>query len=350
VAVRTGSSTLNWLVGDHLGSTTVTANSAGVWSATQLYKPWGEARYTSGTLPTDYKYTGQRETVLGLYDYKARFYDPVLGRFLQADTIVPGAGNPLAWDRYAYTLNNPVRYTDPSGHECFNPGNGEKCTADPDSNGHWLPAANGGITANTIKNWLKQSYNWNMVGDWKIRQLGHVMHAGYQINQYVSTLRGGMGIEWMRKYLGGTNFHIGGWNETFLKSNVGPTAYEVRLLTGFETMKFSSKTNSGMIILELGHVLDNRVANNRFFPAVIFGGGPADALIRFVGGEPTKPLRFLGDVNIPAEQRFVNFPYGNNSSADYFAQTFAILIVDTGKEPELAGMWMNAFISCLSGK
>ena len=29
---------------------------------------------------------------------------------------MPGAGNPLAWDRYAYTLNNPVRYTDPSGH------------------------------------------------------------------------------------------------------------------------------------------------------------------------------------------------------------------------------------------
>jgi len=29
---------------------------------------------------------------------------------------VPGAGNPLAWDRYAYTLNNPVRYIDPSGH------------------------------------------------------------------------------------------------------------------------------------------------------------------------------------------------------------------------------------------
>ncbi|MBS3950325.1 MAG: hypothetical protein KGZ53_06660 [Peptococcaceae bacterium] len=43
-------------------------------------------------------------------------YDPSLSGFIQADSIVPGAGNPLAWDRYAYTLNNPVRYTDPSGH------------------------------------------------------------------------------------------------------------------------------------------------------------------------------------------------------------------------------------------
>jgi len=45
-----------------------------------------------------------------------RWYDPALGHFAQADTIIPGAGNSSAWDRYAYTLNNPLRYTDPSGH------------------------------------------------------------------------------------------------------------------------------------------------------------------------------------------------------------------------------------------
>ncbi len=56
----------------------------------------------------------------GLLYYVARFYDPALGRFSQADTLVPGAGNPLAFDRYAYTFGNPLRYVDPSGHnpEC----------------------------------------------------------------------------------------------------------------------------------------------------------------------------------------------------------------------------------------
>ena len=39
--------------------------------------------------------------------------------FVQADTLVPAPGNPMAWDRYAYVLNNPVRYTDPSGHYAF---------------------------------------------------------------------------------------------------------------------------------------------------------------------------------------------------------------------------------------
>ena len=43
-------------------------------------------------------------------------YDPFLGRFVQADTIIPEAGKAGAYDRYAYTNNNPVKYTDPSGH------------------------------------------------------------------------------------------------------------------------------------------------------------------------------------------------------------------------------------------
>jgi RHS repeat-associated protein len=52
----------------------------------------------------------------GLMYYNARWYDPVLGRFAQADTLVPEPENPLAWDRYVYVMNNPVRYVDPSGH------------------------------------------------------------------------------------------------------------------------------------------------------------------------------------------------------------------------------------------
>src|SRR6266545_8020445 len=81
------------------------------------YKPFGVTRYTSGTTPTTFRYTGQREeSSLGLYYYGARWYDPALGRFIQADTLVPHPGDPKAFDRYAYVLNNPFKYTDPSGH------------------------------------------------------------------------------------------------------------------------------------------------------------------------------------------------------------------------------------------
>ena len=54
---------------------------------------------------------------LGLMDYNARFYSPTLGRFIQPDTIIPDLTNSQAWNRYSYTLNNPVKYIDPSGHD-----------------------------------------------------------------------------------------------------------------------------------------------------------------------------------------------------------------------------------------
>jgi RHS repeat-associated protein len=55
----------------------------------------------------------------GLLYYGARYYDPALGRFISADTVVPGAGNPQNLNRYAYVRNNPLRYTDPTGHWTF---------------------------------------------------------------------------------------------------------------------------------------------------------------------------------------------------------------------------------------
>lgn len=42
--------------------------------------------------------------------------DPQLGRFAQADTMIPQSQGTQAWDRYAFVNNNPVRYTYPTGH------------------------------------------------------------------------------------------------------------------------------------------------------------------------------------------------------------------------------------------
>ena len=73
-------------------------------------------------MATDRCYTGQRsfEASLGsLYHDQARWYSPVLGRFLSPDPIVPDPGNPQDLNRYAYSLNNPLRYTKPSGYACI---------------------------------------------------------------------------------------------------------------------------------------------------------------------------------------------------------------------------------------
>jgi RHS repeat-associated protein len=52
----------------------------------------------------------------GLIFYQSRFYDPALGRFTSPDTLIPESQGVQAWDRYAFVNNNPLRYTDPSGH------------------------------------------------------------------------------------------------------------------------------------------------------------------------------------------------------------------------------------------
>jgi RHS repeat-associated protein len=79
--------------------------------------PWGETRHQGGTPPSDYGYTGQREEAgIGLYYYNARWYDAKLGRFAQADAIVPEVSKSGSFDRYSYTFNNPIRYSDPTGN------------------------------------------------------------------------------------------------------------------------------------------------------------------------------------------------------------------------------------------
>jgi RHS repeat-associated protein len=149
----------------------------------QYFTPWGEQRTGTNTsaIPsqtTERNFTGQRKDTTGLLFYNARYYDPKLSRFISADSIVPGmasgAGgmgslgvddktgsmltvdfhetqfamgvgaenaftrekgfqfelseegkyqggppNPQALNRYSYGLNNPVKYTDPTGHDVY---------------------------------------------------------------------------------------------------------------------------------------------------------------------------------------------------------------------------------------
>ncbi|HPO87652.1 MAG: RHS repeat-associated core domain-containing protein [Anaerolineales bacterium] len=135
--------TLTYLVGDHLGSTSLAVDTSTGDVVQTRYKPWGEVRFTTAntTLPTRYTFTGQYSYVsddatdlgnagFGLMFYNARWYDPTLGRFAQADTIIPTSQGAQAWDRYAYVNNNPVRYNDPTGHRVDDGCRTEGCATD----------------------------------------------------------------------------------------------------------------------------------------------------------------------------------------------------------------------------
>jgi RHS repeat-associated protein len=126
IAVVTGG-TLHFLLRDHLGSTTITLdengnrvqlNPAGADPNTELrYTPFGAARYNTGGQPTTFRFTAQRwDPATATYFLGTRWYDPLVGRFLQPDSIVPQPGDPQGLNRYTYANNNPTRYVDPTGH------------------------------------------------------------------------------------------------------------------------------------------------------------------------------------------------------------------------------------------
>jgi RHS repeat-associated protein len=100
-----------------LGTTSVVLNDDGTVHSEARHYPYGEERWRSGTLPTDYRFTGQRSdgytklTVMG-----TRWYDGQIGRWISPDPIIPDPANPQSFNRLSCVYNNPLRYRDPTGH------------------------------------------------------------------------------------------------------------------------------------------------------------------------------------------------------------------------------------------
>ncbi len=109
---------------DHLGGANVLTDETGVVKEITEYEPYGDfsRRDTLGN-PEEvawHYFTGHvYDDETGLIYMQARYYDPKLGRFISADTIVQSPSNPQTFNRYSYAGNNPVNYIDPSGHNFF---------------------------------------------------------------------------------------------------------------------------------------------------------------------------------------------------------------------------------------
>jgi RHS repeat-associated protein len=107
---------------NHLGGVELVTDSNGDWLTRYRYQPWGETSQEanpdrSQSVSSTYTYTGQEsDAETGFMNYGARLYDPLVGRFIGADTIIPGVFDSQALDPYAYARNNPVRFMDPTGH------------------------------------------------------------------------------------------------------------------------------------------------------------------------------------------------------------------------------------------
>ena len=81
------------------------------------YDAWGKQTITKNAMGLTRGYTGHEHwNQFGLIDMNGRFYDPLIGRFLSPDPYVQAPYNLQNFNRYSYCLNNPLKYTDPSGY------------------------------------------------------------------------------------------------------------------------------------------------------------------------------------------------------------------------------------------
>jgi RHS repeat-associated protein len=110
------SSDVHYYHGDHLGGSNVITGVGSTKEKELFYYPYGVTWITIGSLDLKYKFTGQEEDQeTGLYYFGARYYDPVIGRFISADSIIQDFSDPQAFNRYSYARNNPLFYVDPDG-------------------------------------------------------------------------------------------------------------------------------------------------------------------------------------------------------------------------------------------
>jgi len=86
------------------------------WGRERNYNDWSYMPVTRASNGWDRGYTGHEHIPeFGLINMNGRLYDPVLGRMLSPDPYIMGTDNTQGYNRYAYALNNPMSYTDPSG-------------------------------------------------------------------------------------------------------------------------------------------------------------------------------------------------------------------------------------------
>ena len=112
---------------------------------------------------TDRGYTGHEHmTNFGLINMNGRVYDPYISQFLSPDPFVQDPTNTQNYNRFSYVLNNPLKYTDPSGYNYI----------DPNGNFVWgmgvKPSSNNADGAGKNNDWLSYWDNqWvNRDSDW----------------------------------------------------------------------------------------------------------------------------------------------------------------------------------------
>nr|WP_321485470.1 toxin TcdB middle/N-terminal domain-containing protein [uncultured Draconibacterium sp.] len=129
VKIGTGAAKIYYLFRDYLGTITHVVEKGNPTNRSEYsFDAWGRRRKAASW--NDYNLNGEPAlfaargftghehlSEFGLINMNGRLYDPVLGRFLSPDNYVQARDFTQSFNRYSYTLNNPLVFTDPSGEK-----------------------------------------------------------------------------------------------------------------------------------------------------------------------------------------------------------------------------------------
>ena len=154
-------------------------------AASSRYHPYGASKASTDTTGQPFAYNGEARDDTGLDYLRARYYDSQGGTFLTEDSYPGEETDPLSQNRYSYVQNNPVNYTDPSGHfwNSIKKGwNYVKKTASNAWNGVKRVVSN---TWNTVKR--AASNTWNSVKSFASKAWNATKSAFNHATNWVST-------------------------------------------------------------------------------------------------------------------------------------------------------------------
>ncbi len=204
----------------------------------------------TGSILTDKLFTGQREiTGLGIYHFNARFYSPKLGRFLSADTIVPGYANPQNLNRFSYTVNNPLRYNDPSGHKV--------CEGQDNDCKGWMNVPSSPALARQI---LTRS-GVRLSGTWEDRNIIAAASAVVAVGTKFASERGNgeSAAEAFNQTFGSTTFEWGCSECSRLARTIDRDTIKFRAFYAAHN-DYQQLMNTNLVIHEIGHMFENTIA------------------------------------------------------------------------------------------
>jgi RHS repeat-associated protein len=317
--------TVVYLHGDMLGSTGATTSSAGAVTATQRYTPFGTIR-AGGSLPTTIDYTGQRRDGTGLLFYNARYYDPTIGRFASSDVIGVDRADPQTRNRYSYVRNNPLRYTDPTGH----------CYADPQNNEERAENKE----CDKYISWLK---GWGIIiweyANWMSDQLAAVWQAindlaasfNWTAQQFISA----MGNDWI---------HIRRSSNHQVNCAGGLYAACARgreITFGGQTFSYGSMATytKFLVVHEFAHIWDWST-----------GSALSRGLAATTGGEEVCP-RADRCIWVPGERQSLPSPYAATSPGEDWAESVAAWIYpripDENHQGYQPGTARHDYVACV---